>query len=239
MSLLSNRMLKEKAPWQTHRARNRSRLREYTSIPSIAEFGGSTTTWKVEDTAKKLVAAPMRSRRAVLFEEIADDALVYSKEHKASYPGDRSTIGKLLTVFGKTPVTEITPQSIKAYLDTRDDLTKTTINRYRGTLSMIFQEAIRNGKVEQNPARLVRLHREDNGRVRFVTYEEEALIRRVVRERCPIHESELTLALETGMRRGRAVFFGMGPRGLGAPSVAPTEDEERNSSGCNPDGLCD
>ena len=83
--------------------------------------------------------------------------LVYSKEHKASYPGDRSTIGKLLPVFGKTPVTEITPQSIKAYLDTRDDLTKTTINRYRGTLSMIFQEAIRNGKVEQNPARLVRL----------------------------------------------------------------------------------
>jgi site-specific recombinase XerD len=144
----------------------------------------------------------IRPRRAVLFEEIAEDALVYSKEHKASYPGDRSTIGKLLPVFGKTPVTEITPQSIKAYLDTRDDLTKTTINRYRGTLSMIFQEAIRNGKVEQNPARLVRLHREDNGRVRFVTYEEEALIRRIVRERCPIHESELTLALETGMRRG-------------------------------------
>jgi site-specific recombinase XerD len=118
----------------------------------------------------------IRPRRAVLFEEIAEDALVY--------------------------VTEISPQSIKAYLDTRDDLTKTTINRYRGTMSMIFQEAIRNGKVEQNPARLVRLHREDNGRVRFVTYEEEALIRRVVRERCPIHESELTLALETGMRRG-------------------------------------
>ena len=52
------------------------------------------------------------------------------------------------------------------------------------------------------PARLVRLHREDNGRVRFVTYEEEALIREIVRERCPIHEPELTLALETGMRRG-------------------------------------
>jgi integrase len=179
--------------------------------------------WKGEDTAKKLgrrsdavtlyqkrktdarmgVKLPeIRLRRAVLFDEIAEDALLYSKEHKASYPGDRSTIGKLLPVFGKTPVTEISPQSIKAYLDTRDDLTKTTINRYRGTLSMIFQEAIRNGKVEQNPARLVRLHREDNGRVRFVTYEEEALIRRIVRERCPIHESELTLALETGMRRG-------------------------------------
>jgi integrase len=144
----------------------------------------------------------VRARRAVLFEEIAADALVYSKEHKASYPGDRSTVGKLLPVFGKLPLYEITPQTIKAYLDTRVDLTKTTINRYRGTISMIFQEAIRNGKAKANPARLVRLHREDNSRVRFITYPEEAVIRAIIRERCPIHEPELTLALETGMRRG-------------------------------------
>ena len=144
----------------------------------------------------------VRARRAVLFEEIAADALVYSKEHKASYPGDRSTVGKLLPVFGKVPLDDITPQTIKAYLDTRDDLTKTTINRYRGTISMIFQEAIRNGKAKANPARLVRLHREDNSRVRFVTYPEEAVIRAIIRERCSIHEPELTLALETGMRRG-------------------------------------
>jgi site-specific recombinase XerD len=144
----------------------------------------------------------VRARRAVLFEEIAADALVYSKEHKASYPGDRSTVGKLLPVFGKLPLDEITPQTIKAYLDTRVDLTKTTINRYRGTISMIFQEAIRNGKAKANPARLVRLHREDNSRVRFITYPEEAVIRTIIHERCPIHEPELTLALETGMRRG-------------------------------------
>jgi integrase len=144
----------------------------------------------------------VRAHRAVLFEEIAADALVYSKEHKASYPGDRSTVGKLLPVFGKVPLDDITPQTIKAYLDTRDDLTKTTINRYRGTISMIFQEAIRNGKAKANPARLVRLHREDNSRVRFISFPEEAVIRAIIRERCPIHEPELTLALETGMRRG-------------------------------------
>jgi site-specific recombinase XerD len=144
----------------------------------------------------------IRARRAVLFEEIAADALAYSKEHKVSFPGDRSTVGKLLPVFGKVPLGNITPQTIKSYLDTRNDLTKTTINRYRGTISMIFQEAIRNGKAKTNPARLVRLHREDNSRVRFVTFAEEAAIRAIIRERCPIHEPELTLALETGMRRG-------------------------------------
>jgi site-specific recombinase XerD len=144
----------------------------------------------------------VRPRRAVLFEEIAADALLYSKEHKASYPGDRSTVGKLLPVFGKVALDDITPQTIKAYMDTRTELTKTTINRYRGTISMIFQEAIRNGKAKANPARLVRLHREDNSRVRFVSYAEEATIRSIIRARCPVHEPELTLALETGMRRG-------------------------------------
>lgn len=76
---------------------------------------------------------------AILFEEIAADALEYSKEHKASYAGDRSTLNKLMPTFGKTPIKDITPQMIKAYLDSRKDLTKTTVNRYRGTMSMIFQ----------------------------------------------------------------------------------------------------
>jgi hypothetical protein len=88
----------------------------------------------------------VRPRRAVLFSEIAADALAYSKEHKASYPGDCSTVNKLLPVFGTTAIDDITPQMIKAYLDKRDDLTKTTINRYRGTLSMVFAK----DKVFQN-----------------------------------------------------------------------------------------
>lgn len=144
----------------------------------------------------------VRPKRAVLFEEIAADALAYSKDHKASYAGDRSTVKKLAPTFAKTAIRDITPQMIKAYLDSRKDLTKTTMNRYRGTMSMIFQEAIRNGKAEANPARLVRLHKEANSRVRFVTYEEEEEIRAIIRQRCAVHEPEFTLALETGMRRG-------------------------------------
>lgn len=143
----------------------------------------------------------IRPRRAVLFQEIAGDALACSKQHKASYPGDCSTIGKFLLVFGKTPLGEITPPSIKAYLDSRVDLTKTTMNRYRGTISIIFQEAMRNNKAQANRARMVRLYKEDNTRVRFITYEEEALIREIILKRCPMPEPEYVLALETGMRR--------------------------------------
>jgi hypothetical protein len=46
----------------------------------------------------------VRPRRAVLFSEIGADALAYSKEPKASYPGDRSTVKKLLPVFGTTAI---------------------------------------------------------------------------------------------------------------------------------------
>ena len=154
------------------------------------------------DARRGIKMPEVRPKVPVLFEEIASDALAYSKEHKLSYAGDRSTMNKLLPKFGKTPLKEITPQAIKAYLDSRTDLTKTTLNRYRATISMIFQEAIRNGKAEANPARLVRLHREANSRLRFITYEEEEEIRAVIRKRCAVHEPEFTLALETGMRRG-------------------------------------
>jgi integrase len=72
--------------------------------------------------------------------------------------------------------------------------------RYRSTMSMIFAEGIRNGRVTANPARLVRLRKENNARLRFITFEEEAQIRSIIQRRCPVHEPDFTVAVETGMR---------------------------------------
>jgi site-specific recombinase XerD len=152
------------------------------------------------DALRGIKLPELKRKRAILFDEIAADALAYSKEHKASYAGDASTVKKLLPTFAKVRVQDITQQSLKEYLDTRTDLSKTTINRYRGTLSMIFQEAIRNGKAKSNPARMVRLHKEANARLRFITYHEEEIIRQIILERSPTHEPAFTVALETGMR---------------------------------------
>lgn len=142
----------------------------------------------------------LRVTKARLFEELAADAMEYSKAHKRSHRGDVSNLNSLLPVFGKMKVEDITPARITEYLNSRTDLTPATINRYRSTLSMIFQEAMRNGKAKSNPARLVRLRKEDNARIRFLTFEEEALIRRIILERTPTHEPAFTFALETGMR---------------------------------------
>lgn len=59
---------------------------------------------------------------------------------------------------------------------------------------------IRNGKAAINPARLVRQRAENNGRIRFLTDEEEKNLREAIRDRFPEHEAELTISLGTGMR---------------------------------------
>ncbi|MBB5343923.1 tyrosine-type recombinase/integrase [Tunturibacter empetritectus] len=142
----------------------------------------------------------LKAKRAVLFEELAKDAMEYSKAHKKSHRGDISNLSSLLPVFGKMKAEEITPQTISAYFSTRTDLKPASINRYRSTMSMIFAEGIRNGKVTANPARLVRLRKENNARLRFITFDEEAQIRSIIRRRCPVHEPDFTVAIETGMR---------------------------------------
>jgi site-specific recombinase XerD len=134
----------------------------------------------------------LRVKKAVLFSDLAKDAMVYSKAHKRSHRGDLSNLNSLLPVFGKMNAEDVTQQKIAAYLNSRTDLKPASLNRYRST--------IRNGKVKTNPARLVRLRREDNARIRFLTFQEEALIRSIIRKRCPTHEPDFVAAIETGMR---------------------------------------
>jgi site-specific recombinase XerD len=67
---------------------------------------------------------------------------------------------------------------------------------------MIYREAIRNGWTERNPARLVQARKEDNGRIRFLSDEEEKAIRLIIAEEYPERFlNEFEIALHTGMRR--------------------------------------
>src|SRR5712692_1457895 len=60
---------------------------------------------------------------------------------------------------------------------------------------------MQNGKVQANPARLVRQRKEDNGRVRFLSPQEEQVLRKVIQRDCLHREAELDLAINTGLRR--------------------------------------
>src|ERR1019366_3173079 len=59
---------------------------------------------------------------------------------------------------------------------------------------------MRNGKVNVNPARLVRQRKESVGRLRFLSYNEYDQLLKVISERFPEHLAEFIVSVHTGMR---------------------------------------
>lgn len=157
---------------------------------------------------KKLPA--LRNTPTIKFDEIADDALEYSRSHKISCEDDEIRMNFVKDEFGSRAVDSIKPQEIERWLNrmTRTvnkevvPLKPATLNRYRALLSLVFRVAIENGKAHTNPARLVRPRKENNAVVRYLSTEEEQKLREAIEEHCPHHLPELDLALNTGMRQG-------------------------------------
>ena len=145
-------------------------------------------------------------RSNISFDEIARDALEYSKTTKVreAYRIDAWHLETWLTWFRGRSAAELNPQEIERRLNglAEDGRKPSTVNRYRTLLSLCFSLAIRNGKLSANPVRLVKRRKENNERVRFLDDEEEVCLRNKIRELHPQHEAEFDLALHTGMRRG-------------------------------------
>lgn len=143
---------------------------------------------------------PEKLRRpTVAFSEIAKDALSYSKANKLSYRHDSGRMEMVLGWFREYPAEAITAQDIERRFE-QEKWSPATVNRYRALFSLTYRPAIRNGKVKENPARLVRHRLEDNARIRFLSPEEETKLRTAIEAECPGHLAELELALNTGIR---------------------------------------
>jgi site-specific recombinase XerD len=139
------------------------------------------------------------------FAELSKDALAYSKAHKRSYGDDVIRMEKLLSSFRGRPAESITPRELERFLvqnAEENDWAPATINRYRALLSLVYRLGIENGKVKDNPARLVKHRQENNARVRYLSPEEETRLRAYIQATYPEHIPELDLALHTGMRLG-------------------------------------
>jgi len=155
---------------------------------------------KRKNEIREGIKMPENMRQAsVRFKTLCDAILLYSEKHHRDFRSVKIRVKRLAAEFGEMPADKIKPAEIDAWLS---KVTKTpaTSNRYRALFSLIFREAIRNGKVASNPARLVRQRAENNGRIRFLTEAEETSLRDAIRSRFPEHEAELTISLGTGMR---------------------------------------
>jgi hypothetical protein len=138
--------------------------------------------------------------RKVSFSELGQDALEYSRAHKRSFGDDEIRMAKLKEWLGERPADSITPQEIERWLSSRTSLKPATLNRYRALMSLVYRLGMQNGKVNFNPARLVHQRKENNARIRFLSIEEERVLRRIVETKYLSHLPELDLALNTGLR---------------------------------------
>lgn len=128
-------------------------------------------------------------------------------KRKKSFIRDERSIEKLSEFFGLKFVKEIKPSLVAEYQSLRlseksyrGHLTKpATVNRETACLKTIFNKAIRDGKIERNPVRGVKLLRENNERHRVLSSEEWEKYQ----ANCPPWYLPVALtAYFTAMRRG-------------------------------------
>ena len=155
--------------------------------------------------------------RAVLFSDLAEDALAYSKDRKPlSYRDDKCRMAKLQQHFADCIAEQVTPQDIDGWLQSQEQWADATRNRYLALVKLTYRLGEVNGRIKVNPARLVRMRRENNAIVRYLNQypplrttraylkgckTEEARLRAVIGKEYQSHLIEFDIALNTGLRR--------------------------------------
>lgn len=154
--------------------------------------------------------------------ELGAEFLAYVRSHPDEYRDQKNPprrIREVCKAFEGREAAEITAPEIEEWLnDVQDDreLANATINKLRGTFSMLYKHGKRRGLVDVNPAEDVPLKDPGNGIERFLSKDEEVRLREVIDrdiaacdpERHPemrkqaIHRKiEFEVSILSGMRR--------------------------------------
>lgn len=154
--------------------------------------------------------------------KLCDEFLRYVKAHPEEYrdqinPPKR--IAEIKRVFGERNAATLKSSEIEDWLDdiqANRELANATINKMRGTFSMIYKHGKRKDLVDVNPAIDVPLRDVGNGVERFLSEDEEKRLRKVLQKnidaRDPLKHPELRkqaihrllefeVSLKSGMRR--------------------------------------
>ena len=139
--------------------------------------------------------------RDMLFKDMAKLYLEdHSKVNKRSYPTDCYNMRRLTQTFGEKALSEITPPDVERFkARLNKEVSTATTNRHLALLTGVINKAIEWGKTNNNPFRKVKKFKENNERVRYLTEEEEPLLRIVFPEE---HWPKVEIAYNTGLRRG-------------------------------------
>ena len=151
-----------------------------------------------------------------LFSEFVDETfLPWSTANKRSHREDEQRSVTLKGFFGEKHLRDIKPMMIEKFkrerlaTPTKHDTEErprprspASVNRDLACLSKILSMAFDNELIDSNPMRRVRLLKENGSRERFITADEEVKLFAKLTGRRDHIRSVVTVALNTGMRRG-------------------------------------
>jgi len=197
---MSVRVYKRGKQWYTDVQHHGQRIR----IPA------GTNKELAQDAAKAIEGDLVRGRFHLTqvkpgppFERVAEQYAEWAEINKRGWrQTGRFNHQALLTYFRGKPITQITPWLIEKYkLWRREGLQPATVNRDLSLLSHIFTKAIEWGHVTEHPIKGGKVKKlpGETMRERILTPEEEA---RLLAEASDTLRPIVTLALDTGMRRG-------------------------------------
>jgi integrase-like protein len=151
-----------------------------------------------------------------LFSEFVDETfLPWSRANKRSYREDEQRSVTLKDFFGEKHLRDIKPMMIEKFKRERlatptmhdkperpKPRSPASVNRDLACLSKILSMAFDNELIDSNPMRRVRLLKENGSRERFITADEEVKLFAKLTGRRDHIRCVVTIALNTGMRRG-------------------------------------
>jgi integrase len=162
---------------------------------------------KTEALQGKKLPETIRRRETLLSELLADAAEHVQHRyqgHRLGADGKDYRYATLKEALGSRPAGSVTAQEIERALSRLAEARKwkpASFNRHKAFLSLAYRLGVEGGKVESSPVRLVHRRREDNGRIRWLSADEEKALRAAIQTDYPAELPAFDLALHTGMRR--------------------------------------
>jgi integrase len=178
---------------------------------------------------------PNAQRRAALLDDLANDYRVAKRrEGKAVMQGEFAW-RRLQTAFGGRIAETITVREIEEWrVAMLKTLSVASVNRHLTLLRAILNRAVRDGRLDASKKPAIKLLKENNSRMRYLSEDEEAHLNDELPEWLrPL----ITTAIHTGMRRGEllrltwndidfvsgTIFVSMSKSGEGRPiPLSPT-----------------
>ena len=147
-----------------------------------------------------------KDQKNVYFSRLKELYIKHAKINHKKYKNQIYSLNCLEKYFSNSkPVNNIKPENIQNFikhLRQERHLKNSSINRYLEILSKMFNLAIDNGDLSENPLKKVDNLKEDNHIIRFLKDDEETRLYASIDIIAPYLRPIVTTALQTGMRRG-------------------------------------